>query len=167
MTSRTGQQWGALLLPALILWLAAMSACDLRTRQVPNWLTLPPLLGILCWQLAHGHWQALLPLPVFFTLWCLQILGGADAKVLMALFGLWPTLEFAAFFCMGYVLVTLPGLLLRHTWSPKQVWSARRAELTRRPTAEDLETNGTPAIPTYSLVAAAYALLLVLVDWRK
>jgi Flp pilus assembly protein protease CpaA len=124
---------------ALTLWLAAMSACDLRTRQVPNWLTLPPLLGILGWQLAHGCWLALLPLPVFFSLWHVQVLGGADAKVLMSLFGLWPTLEFASFFCLGYVLVTLPLLAWRRWRNGNTLLSDRR-----------------PAVPTYATVTLAY-----------
>ena len=74
------------LLVTLAVWLVVMSACDLRTRQVPNWLTIPPLLAILAWQLAHCRWQVLLALPLIYSLWHLYILGGADAKVLATLF---------------------------------------------------------------------------------
>ena len=127
------------LLPPMAAWLGTMSVCDLRTRQVSNWLTLPPLLGILAWQLAHGRWQVLLPLPIIYSLWHLTILGGADAKVLMALFGLWPTLEFAVFFCLGYVILALPTLAWRRWRQGKPLLSER-----------------TPAVPIYSAIALAY-----------
>ncbi|HUW08277.1 MAG TPA: A24 family peptidase [Anaerolineae bacterium] len=127
------------LLPTLAAWLGTMSFSDLRTRQVSNWLTLPPLLGILAWQLAHGRWQVLVSLPLIYSLWRLGILGGADAKVLMALFGLWPTLEFAVFFCLGYVIIALPIL----------AWRRRRQ-------GKPLLSERTPAVPIYSAIALAY-----------
>ena len=105
-----------------------------------GWLSiLPPLLAILVWQLAHRQWQVLVPLPVIYSLWHLGILGGADAKVLMALFGLWPTLEFAAFFCAGYVVITLPILAWRRWRQGKPILSDRM-----------------PALPTYSVITLAY-----------
>ncbi|MBC8447799.1 MAG: prepilin peptidase [Chloroflexi bacterium] len=142
--------WLFLLLAA---WLVAMSAYDLNTRQVPNWLTLPPLLIILAWQLVHRQWWALLALPLIYSLWHLYILGGADAKVLATLFALWPGSDFLIFFCVGYVIVALPVLLLR--------WRRGAGALLHLPSEAYLEEHGTPAIPMYSLVALAYALLLL------
>jgi Flp pilus assembly protein protease CpaA len=127
------------LLPPVAAWLGTMSFSDLRTRQVSNWLTLPPLLGILAWQLAHGRWQVLVPLPVIYSLWQLGILGGADAKVLMALLGLWPTLEFATFFCRGYVILALPILAWRRWRQGKPLMS-----------------DQTPAVPVYSAIALVH-----------
>ena len=139
MTSGISLDRALWLLPPMAAWLVAMSACDLHTRQVSNWLTLPPLLGILAWQLAGGSWQALLPLPIIYSLWHLGILGGADAKVLMALFGLWPRLKFAAFFCAGYVVITLPILAWRRWRQGKPIVG-----------------DCMPALPTYSVIALAY-----------
>ena len=139
MTSWTGPGRDVWLLPTLAAWLGTMSFSDLRTRQVSNWLTLPPLLGILAWQLAHGRWQVLVSLPIIYSLWHLTILGGADAKVLMALFGLWPTLEFAVFFCLGYVTLALRIVAWRRWRQGKPLLSER-----------------TPAVPIYSAIALAY-----------
>jgi len=169
---------------ALAGWLVVMSIYDLRTRQVPNWLTIPPLLTILAWQLAHRQWQILLPLPLIFSLWHLYILGGADAKVLATLFALWPGNDFLIFFCVGYAIVALPVLLLRRRRSqgsrgegetgrggdrensPRPLVSPspgllRSLAMLHLPTEEELEAHGTPAIPMYSLVALVYALLLL------
>ena len=139
MSPSAGQEHGRWLAAGLSIWLGIMSVCDLRTRQVSNWLTLPPLGIILAWQLAHGHWQALLPLPIFYSLWRVHILGGADAKVPMALFALWPAADFVVFFCVGYAILVLPILLWRH-------WLRRLPLLTDR----------TPAIPIYTVIALAY-----------
>jgi len=149
----------AWLLAALALWLGAMSVYDLKTRQVPNWLTLPPLLGVLAWQLAHG-WQALIPLPALYLLWRLNIMGGADAKVLMALFGLWPTVDFLLFFCLGYLAIMLPVILWRHRRRLRGLgWRILATLQGGFPSEEELEMHGLPAMPVYSAVAMAYAAL--------
>ena len=144
----------------LALWLGAMSVHDLRTRQVPNWLTLPPLVAVWAWQLAQGRWQALVPILPLYLLWRLNVIGGADAKVLMALFGLWPTLDFLLFFCLGYLVIMLPVILWRHRQGLGSV--GRRMLATLRggfPSQEELEMHGLPAIPVYAVVAVAYAAL--------
>ena len=52
---------------------------------------------------------------------------------------------FAAFFCAGYVVITLPILACRH-------WGRGRPLLSDR----------LPAIPTYSAIGLAYALTKIL-----
>jgi len=107
-------------------WLAFAAILDLRHRSVPNWLTLPGLLGGTLYAAFSGKWElALLVMLLVFTsdlpsyiglgagaalltffplvtgnveliftgvlmlavffLWRLGAIGGADAKVLLAL----------------------------------------------------------------------------------
>ena len=47
--------WGLVL-----AWLGACAACDLRSRQVPGWLTIPPLVLAAVGQLFQGNWQPVL-----------------------------------------------------------------------------------------------------------
>ena len=41
---------------ALLAWLGACVVFDLRSRQVPALLTLPPLILAALWRLLHGDW---------------------------------------------------------------------------------------------------------------
>jgi Flp pilus assembly protein protease CpaA len=52
-----------LLAAVVVVWLAACTVFDLRTRKVPNWLTLIPLLGALVLASLRGNWPAV-PLVV-------------------------------------------------------------------------------------------------------
>ena len=47
--------WGLVL-----AWLGACAACDLRSRQVPGWLTIPPLVLAAGEELFQGNWQPVL-----------------------------------------------------------------------------------------------------------
>jgi Flp pilus assembly protein protease CpaA len=44
----------------ILVWLSACVACDLRSRQVPAFLTIPPLVLAAVWQLIQGNWQIIL-----------------------------------------------------------------------------------------------------------
>ncbi len=144
------------LLAALSIWLVVMSVYDLKTKEVSNWLTLPVLAIILTWQLVQRQWLALVPLPIFYLLWRVHILGGADAKVLMALFALWPSMEFGLFFCVGYVIIALPVLLWRNRRSLRSLGTRILATLRGGLPAEaELAAHGAPAIPLYAVVAIA------------
>jgi Flp pilus assembly protein protease CpaA len=107
------------------IWLAACVGCDLKTRQVPNLLTLSALLIAAIWRAIAGDWlvvgmvlaliaisdlpgtlrillagaawvtciifgtaaQGNLSIALFaaWTLWELDVMGGADTKMLTAL----------------------------------------------------------------------------------
>jgi Flp pilus assembly protein protease CpaA len=79
---------------AIALWLAVCGWLDARTGRVPNWLTNPLMV-------VAAVVAATTPIPAFgFLLVVAAIsiglwksgwgMGGADAKVLIALAGLWP-----------------------------------------------------------------------------
>ena len=48
-------------------WLVLCTLHDLRSRTIPAWLTIPPLLGAVAWNAWHGSWAAsLLALTLLF-----------------------------------------------------------------------------------------------------
>jgi len=49
-----------ILFAPLLGWLAACTACDLRTRQVPSWLTVIPLAAAGIWRFVQGGWPVVL-----------------------------------------------------------------------------------------------------------
>jgi Flp pilus assembly protein protease CpaA len=77
----------------VVAWLALCAVWDTRTGQIPNALTLPALvLGGVAAGLAGSESMAfyatalILAMASYFLGW----MGGADAKILVALAGLWP-----------------------------------------------------------------------------
>jgi prepilin peptidase CpaA len=136
----------ALAWAAAFLFLAVES--DVRTRRIPNWLTLPALLGALVIAAAGaglpGLGRALagsaVALAVLFVPFCLGWLGAGDAKaaaVLGALFGapvvlamLWWMVLVGGLLALALLAAKggLPDLLRR--WGT----SARLSLATRRPT---------------------------------
>ena len=171
---------------ALTLWLAAIALRDLRTSRIPNALTLPVMLGVGAFRLAQTL-HALLPasirpdLPaalagptlalarpamvwlswvVIFGLWAANVMRGGDAKLLMALFAIWPTPEFLFWFAVLVVALGLPAL----AWSHRRqsagalVASATQRLLTGRvlPSAEDLQKHGRPYAWLFCVAGAIY-----------
>jgi prepilin peptidase CpaA len=71
-------------------------ATDLRTRRVPNWLTLGAALGGIGWGAVSGGWAGLgwaaagwaAGLAVFLPMFLLRGIGGGDVKLVAAL-GAW------------------------------------------------------------------------------
>ena len=49
-----------ILFAPLLGWLAACTVCDLRTRQVPAWLTVLPLVGAAVWRFTQGGWSVVI-----------------------------------------------------------------------------------------------------------
>lgn len=74
-------------------------------RRVPNWWTLPALLMVAVWRVAQGDPSFLTGWALFFCAWCWGLIGGADAKVLMTLSGLWPGPAYLAWLGGGLVIV--------------------------------------------------------------
>jgi Flp pilus assembly protein protease CpaA len=77
----------------VVAWLALCAVWDTRTGKIPNTLTLPALvLGGVVAGLAGSEGMAfyatafILAVATYF----MGLMGGADAKMLVALAGLWP-----------------------------------------------------------------------------
>jgi Flp pilus assembly protein protease CpaA len=159
----------------LTLWLIVVSVWDHRQRRVPNALLAPVMFGALGWQ-AYLAWRgapseyargapeglltALLAWVVLFLMWRAHVLGGADSKLLMALFALFPTMPFLILFSLVKLAVSLPLLAyqtlrggvrqaLRGVW-----WRLRSGQLL--PSAADLSVGGQPNCWTYALPGVIY-----------
>ena len=79
----------------ILTWLAGCAVADARKGEVPNALTLPTVLAGAILTLSSG-WDRISVftaiLAVTVLMYSLGVIGGADAKVLVALGGLWPQL---------------------------------------------------------------------------
>ncbi|MGD0535853.1 MAG: A24 family peptidase [Methanoregula sp.] len=94
-----------LILHALLAALVVLSGLqDWRRREVADWLTWPLFvlgLGAAFFRAVHLD---LLPLMVslfVLSVWYFNWLGGADARVLVGLWGLWPLAGLLGVVCTG------------------------------------------------------------------
>ena len=152
---------------AATLWLAAISIWDRRHRRVPNSLVLPVLGGALVWRIyeaiAHRSDRILFIIVawiVLFMMWRLHILGGGDAKFLMAMLALFPTTPFLVLLSLTVLLVRTPLLIIKYARrGGRETVHALRRRLrdgALLPTAEELQTEGRPHCWTYALAGVIY-----------
>jgi Flp pilus assembly protein protease CpaA len=74
---------------------------DYKTREVSNWITVPVFIsGAVVIFLQHELGSISLAILLIFF-WKKGWMGGADAKVLIGLLGLWFTAALAAFLAVG------------------------------------------------------------------
>ena len=89
------------LLAALVVWAGVQ---DWRRREVADWLTWPLFvlgLGAAVYRAFH---LGFLPLTIsifVLVVWYFNWLGGADARVLVGLWGLWPLAGLLGMICTG------------------------------------------------------------------
>lgn len=157
----------------LTFWLIAVALRDLRTGIIANWLTLPVMGFVGGFRLLQGLSYALdtvqpqvsVEIPwlsdpqaptnlalmlvawvLVYLIWQLNIMGGGDAKLLMGLFALFPTTDFALFFAVVVVILSVP-LIIRQHWgrSPTSIAHGILGRVFTGqffPTREELETRG-------------------------
>jgi Flp pilus assembly protein protease CpaA len=110
-----------------VTWLGMCAIFDIRTRQVPNWLTLPaiPLALVAAWLARENRGETpyefvfhlvIMTLPLFVA-WRYRVLGGADLKILVVLTLANPLLLLAAW--IG-VVIYFVGLLIAGEWRSRQ-----------------------------------------------
>ena len=141
----------------LLLWLIIVSAVDVVRREVPPWLDLPALgLALACRALGGVRAVALTLVvwAVLFSLWEARVIGGgADARVLMVLLGLYPDPRLVALLGLALFLAAAGVLALRR----------RPPALNRTPPPEE-ERQGRrlmPCVPFYALAWAVFRFLVV------
>ena len=145
---------------ALTVWLVAVAAWDWRRALIPNWLTLPVMLAAGGVRLYQGHLYVLVLWVLLYLIWRVNIVGGGDAKLLMGLFALFPTYEFALLFSILMLAVSVPLIIARH-WGKRP--SDLAAAVTDRigqgrflPTREELEVRGKQYAWTFCLPGIVY-----------
>lgn len=163
-------------LSLLALYLAAAGVWDLRTRRVPNFLTLPALALVLAWRVARiviavRAGQPALPELTFMVywagiwpLWVAGAIGGGDAKLLMVLFGIFPTGQFLALLLTVSGSIIALALMWRYSQQRrlgmffKNMWM--RARMGRFfPNRQQVEMEGEPTAFLFSL--AGMVMILV------
>ena len=85
-----------LFVPLVFAFTLAAGISDLRTRRLPNWLTVPAFLAALVFHTATGGWTGLgqalggfaIGFGILFVLWLIGGGGGGDVKLMGAL-GAW------------------------------------------------------------------------------
>jgi Flp pilus assembly protein protease CpaA len=96
---------------ALVVWGGLQ---DWSKREVADWLTWPLFVMGFGAAILRAMHLDFLPLTISFfvlSVWYFNWLGGADARVLVGLWGLWPVAGLLGMFCTGiWGLV----LVLRH-----------------------------------------------------
>jgi Flp pilus assembly protein protease CpaA len=153
---------------ALTLWLIAISVWDRMQQRVPNVLVLPVMFGALGWQVylavtsgVWGRvWFALLAWVVLFMLWKVNVFGGGDSKLVMALFALFPEMSFLVLFCAVVIIVSIPLLINKYTKRGLRETlkgaGRRMAKGPLLPTAEELHTQGSPHCWSLALPGVIY-----------
>ncbi len=98
----------------VLLFTSAAVFSDLRTRQIPNWLTVPSLVLALTVHSFHGRLDGLVfsllgfaaGFGVLFLLWLIGGGGGGDVKMMAAL-GAWLGWQWTLAVFLGSAVVTL------------------------------------------------------------
>lgn len=145
---------------SITAWLVAAAFWDWRTGLVPNWLTMPVVLIAGAVRLYQGTWIILPIWVLLFLIWRGHIVGGGDAKLLMGLFALFPTQQFAILFGVMVLAVSIPLMVLKH-WngSPLRVLQSIAKTLSAGsplPSQEDLEVHGRRYAWTFCLPGLVY-----------
>lgn len=167
---------------AITIWLLTASIWDQTEKRIPNWLLLPVLLVGLVYQIYASidqrSWAALVVIVawvVVFGLWQARVFGGADAKLLMALFALYPTQRFLVMLCVAVVGIGIPMLIYDIV---QRTIEQRRAEQKDMPNPsahdaahgstgpEDQKLSSLPIPPKYSRPFAwVFALPGIIYTW--
>lgn len=158
----------------LSIWMLRISYGDHMSGRIPNRLTAPIFLGVGLYRLVEGAlhlngkgWLQVIGLlvawAVLFAMWNLHFIGGGDAKFLMALFALFPSVEFLAVLAFGLLFIMIFVLAyegLRNRTSLRgslESWRARLLTGQILPTEAELQTRGRRYAWTFALPAMAYA----------
>jgi Flp pilus assembly protein protease CpaA len=158
---------------ALTAWLVRVSYGDHMSGRIPNRLTAPVFFGVGLYRLAegalhlNGHgWPQVVGLlfawGLLFAMWMLHFIGGGDAKFLMALFALFPRVEFLAVLAFGLLAIMIVVLAFEAVkrregaGSYLRRWRARLLTGQILPTEAELQTHGRRYAWTFAIPAAFF-----------
>jgi prepilin peptidase CpaA len=158
------------------LFILTAAALDLRTRRLPNWLTVPAFAAGLVFHTATGGWAGLgLSLGGFATgfgillvLWLIGGGGGGDVKLMGAL-GAWlgPMMTLYVFF--GSALLATFGMVLLffNALAQEGFSRASRRYLARRTAGGAIAADESPlaAARRVRQRPMPYALLVAIATW--
>jgi Flp pilus assembly protein protease CpaA len=173
--------------PHLVTWPLLLAATALRA-WMGSWLLPVFLLALVLVELAPEAWRVLaivmlvgagqaaawmlddpaarLIVPwwcVVYGLWTLHVLGGADARLFMALLALFPDLALVAALWGGFLVAGVAWLVVvyrRLAWLPL-VQAGRSLSGAHFPSLEELKEQGRPTTPGLALGALIYLWLIL------
>lgn len=155
-----------LFLVAVVSFTLAAAIVDVRSRTIPNWLTVPAFLAGVAFHTAHSGLHGLaLSLGGFATGFCILLVlmavgggGGGDVKLMGAL-GAWLTWKpFLAVFILGTVFVVFGSLLI-------VAFQALGRRHNSQAAPNSIEGNPKSTARPDSRVQMTYALPVALATW--
>ncbi len=151
---------------AALALLAFLSMADLRTRRVPQHVSLPALALLGTWRLWRGDWIVFACWLGALGLWLLHLYGAGDAKVLMIELALWPSPDFILTLGVTAAALGAAVCLARDRSLIRLLRSTGVAGLRllsgHPPDALDLKRDGAPQVFLYAAGAFVYVAVLVL-----
>ena len=164
----SGQWLGLALKVALTLWLVTVSAWDRLERRVPNWLVLPVMFGAFFWQIYSSVGTrefdsvmfVVISWVVLFAMWQAHVFGGGDTKVLMALFAMFPSVQFLILFSLVKLVASIPLLVIKYAGTGfRDLFRGVRQRVVdgqMLPKAGELRIKGSSYCWTYALPGVIY-----------
>jgi Flp pilus assembly protein protease CpaA len=150
----------------LSAWMIAIAYLDYRSGIIPNVLTAPVIAIVGLYRLYEGftgkpeRFVLLVVWAIIFLLWMAHVVGGGDAKFLMALYALFPTMEFTAVLALILLLIMVPLVVLEFR---RRSGGGGLGTLWRRlvtgqflPTEKDLHERGRRYAWTYAVPGLVY-----------
>lgn len=115
------------------LFTAAATVWDIRSRRIPNALTVPVLLAGLIYQISFHGWSGLgnagqaflLGFGTLFVVWLIGGGGGGDVKLMGAL-SVWLGLKLTALVLIGSTVFVILGTVLLMLWTLVTRWAGSR-----------------------------------------
>jgi prepilin peptidase CpaA len=158
-------------LAVVLLMLGAASACDVRSRRIPNWLTVATALGGAIAQWTVGGWLAVaggvgagLGLGALLApFWTKRFLGGGDLKLAVAA-GVWVGLARAPRYWLASAVAGGILALVRYALAGASARAAIRANVYRLHVpswSQAAESQGQRVLVPYGAAFAAGALFAI------
>jgi len=143
--------------------LAMLAIVDLRTRRVPQVVTLPALVALGVWRLWRGDRVIFLYWLAAFALYVFHICNAGDVKVIMIELALWPTPTFIIVLGLTVAVLGTIASMVRYRGVKRFLRSMHIAGgrlLSGRPPSEaELASSGAPQVFLYVAGAAVYLAL--------
>lgn len=173
--------------PHLLTWPMLLAATALRT-WMGSWILPVFLLALVLAELVPEAWRVsavvalgglgqavaqMLDDPaaqlislwwaIVYVLWTLHVLGGADARLFMALVALFPDVTLVAALWGGFLVAGVVWLVVmyrRHAWLGL-VQAGRGVQAGKFPSLEELKEQGRPTTPGLALGTLVYVWFLL------
>ncbi len=148
---------------AILACLAVLAIVDLRTRRVPQIVTMPLLAILGVWRLGRGDWIVLACWAAAFMLYAFHICNAGDVKVIMVELAVWPSIPFVVVLGVSVAVLGAVVSVARFRGVGPFLRSMQvaggRLLSGRPPTQAELQAQGLPQVFLYVAGAALYLVM--------